>query len=849
MQKLVFKNSNGVEIDLTSGNYGITEWNGFANVGLNLQTQQVPFSDGSVYLDGLLGEREISVTLAMQDNGNLEERYRMRRELITVLNPKLGEGVLIYTNDFTSKQIKAVSQIPVFENHNANDSGTPKASLSWTCPSPYWEDVEETTVYISKGVRQIIPNNGDVPCNVKINLQTGYIQEPFIKNITQSKIIKLNGNFNEDILIDTNSGKKSIVQEQLKFNAIDLGITLQQIAYSPLLDITIIAVKWGSESYPDVFGKNGIISYDGGESWEIFSRNIKSVYWCKEKSIFLACECIAEYRYQIITSSDGVNWNNSGNESTVPILQFAYNSITGMYLGVGRDSRYSTDLINWTYFDSYSSGYNSLLIQPDGTLLNVSSNGIYRGNINSMTKVHTGNFDDANICYSPKLSKYVVCAYNNNKLQVSSDGINWSEGATIDNNAISLKYENDNFILYANNKLYKSVDAENFIEINNSLSSIYDCLYINELGIYFLTGVGLYSTNDLQDFDDIFTGDGLLSIVELKYNSILNIYIAIASRGYENYVYTSQDLISWNYREHLGVSVTSDIIINEQNGSFIVAGQEFYFSSNGVNYTSIWGINNSATVKGIYDSNNQKFIFISSDYYVEGEPSNSQIILINANNYEDINVIDVETTYNINVWLKDIVYNSEEEEFVVIGVHSGYVGKSLNGEDWTFTQTTESESEDGYQVSLMLYSERLGKYVGIKDFYVSLSINAINWNRSFTFPEKIKAIIETDKYGLVVVGENGYMASSYDGNEWIRIDTFLKSNINSVNYSRNFLIGSEHFIILRSLEIEKKNIISSLSTNSDMSIGLEIGNNDFIFNASNGNANCTISYRQKYIGV
>ena len=104
MQKLIWTNSDGDSIDLTSGNYGITNWEGFSNTPLNIQSQQVPFQDGGVFIDALLEQRELSVTLAMQDNGNLEDRYRMRRELIHALNPKLGEGYLIYKNDFTQKE-------------------------------------------------------------------------------------------------------------------------------------------------------------------------------------------------------------------------------------------------------------------------------------------------------------------------------------------------------------------------------------------------------------------------------------------------------------------------------------------------------------------------------------------------------------------------------------------------------------------------------------------------------------------------------------------------------------------------------------------------------------------------
>ena len=132
MQKLIWQNSKGEEINLTSGHYGITNWQGFSEVSSNVQSQTVPFQDGSVYLDALLDERELSVTLAIQDNNDLELRYQLRRELIHALNPKLGEGYLIYSNDFISKRIKCVANVPVFENHNSNDTGTPKASLTWT---------------------------------------------------------------------------------------------------------------------------------------------------------------------------------------------------------------------------------------------------------------------------------------------------------------------------------------------------------------------------------------------------------------------------------------------------------------------------------------------------------------------------------------------------------------------------------------------------------------------------------------------------------------------------------------------------------------------------------------------
>ena len=57
MQKLVWINSKGTEINLTSGDYGITEWEGFSACDVEVQTQNVPFQDGSVFLDALLNNK------------------------------------------------------------------------------------------------------------------------------------------------------------------------------------------------------------------------------------------------------------------------------------------------------------------------------------------------------------------------------------------------------------------------------------------------------------------------------------------------------------------------------------------------------------------------------------------------------------------------------------------------------------------------------------------------------------------------------------------------------------------------------------------------------------------------
>lgn len=73
MQKLIFTNSKNESIDLTSAPFGIVEWEGFSNVEMEVQSQTVPFVDGSIYIDNLLNDRQMTVMVAIEDNGNLKK--------------------------------------------------------------------------------------------------------------------------------------------------------------------------------------------------------------------------------------------------------------------------------------------------------------------------------------------------------------------------------------------------------------------------------------------------------------------------------------------------------------------------------------------------------------------------------------------------------------------------------------------------------------------------------------------------------------------------------------------------------------------------------------------------------
>ena len=268
MRKLIWQNSLGDEINLTKAPFGIINWEGFSNAPLNIQSQQVPMQDGSVFLDALIEDRELAVTLSICDNNDLEKRYELERQLIHILNPKLGEGYLIYTNDFISKRIKCLAQIPLFPNKNSNDPGTQKGELAWTACEPYWEDLKETSIFLKTGARKIIENNGDVITGVKVDFFTNDVTNPQVRNFTENKLVKLTGNFQNGIQINTNVGQKQVITEELMFDLSNITLAQHSVTYSESLGL-FVAV-----------GASGIVlTSSDGISWTSRTSGVSTVLW------------------------------------------------------------------------------------------------------------------------------------------------------------------------------------------------------------------------------------------------------------------------------------------------------------------------------------------------------------------------------------------------------------------------------------------------------------------------------------------------------------------------------------------------------------------------------------------
>lgn len=268
MQKVSFTNARGESVVFgNAGPYILTHIDGTGGVPADIKSTKSPYQDGSSFVDIQLSDRQISITGAII-NGTREEMYARRRELVRVLNPKLGPGRLVYSNDARSYAITAISdESPIFNDRYANHQ---LFSLSFVANDPYWRDEQQTvkglrfeiggltfplrtpTQFAFSAYRGTFINGGDVETPVEIRYK-GPATNPIVESETNGEFIKVNYTLteNDTLIINTAFGNKRV--EVLNddgtrtnvFHWIDLGSTFFQL--QPGKNI----LKYGSDKDSD----------------------------------------------------------------------------------------------------------------------------------------------------------------------------------------------------------------------------------------------------------------------------------------------------------------------------------------------------------------------------------------------------------------------------------------------------------------------------------------------------------------------------------------------------------------------------------------------------------------------
>ena len=690
MQKLIYRNPNGEEIDFTSGDFGVTKWEGFSHVDMDVQSQQVPFNDGSVFLDALLGERDLSITVAINDGGDLEKRYRLKRELIHCLNPKLGEGELIYTNDYTSKKIVCVPAIPEFGTKNINDSGTLKSQISFTASNPYWEDLENKKIYFDAWTEKTLNNAGDVPCEIEADIIGIGAKNPKIRNVTTGKKIEYEGVLENSLKIKTYFGNKIVETEKLDYNLL-VGGQFNSIVSTDKLNVVV---------------GNAVMISENTEKWEMqytgLDKILYSVCYSKHLKNFIA---VGEDG-SIISSPDGKNWEIQTAGINDKLNAICYSENLNLFVAVGINGTILTspDGTTWTSISSgVSVELNEIIYsEHENIFIIVGANGTILTSPDGTTwTLRTSNSTEylVSICYSEEKEYYLAISASTQILK-SEDGITWVDYSEITTagTMTNIIYNNKlkSFIVVVmfttTSGIYTSPDGITWTvksELGDLLNQI---VYCDNSDLFCVIGNnGMISiSQNLVDWG-IKRNNLNVTINAICYSENLNMYVAVGNSGT---ILTSLDGIVWTKIQNVYEYSNYYDVIYAKNKFIVIGGAgtvTVVTSDDGINWQNIpYTLSQKDLYSICYSEKLDLFVIVGTknDY-------NQQLVL--ATSPDGITWTSRNAPSSIKS-LKKVIYIKSLEKFYAVGQHNGIV-----------------ESSDGITWALVSFSSFLGQneFVGI----------------------------------------------------------------------------------------------------------------------------------------
>lgn len=886
MQKLKFINSRNIKLDFTNGNFGVVDWKGLSDAPLNIQSQQVPFHDGSIYLDALLNDRTISITVALNDEGDLRKRYELRRELISKLNPKLGEGTLIYENDFLKKQIKAVAELPSFSNKNLDVQGTIKVSLNFDCCEPYWESTEEKTAILSKNERVIVSNDGDVPVQVRGYIDTLSITNPQVRNYTTDRFFKLNGTFNSPIRFDTNFGNKQFYSEATLYRLDNFITDVKSIAYSEdfksyvavgngLIMRSVDGYNWDilnidknisgldfikihyskrlkSFFITSVAGsiENMLVSNDGGKSWRLIEIEFETQ--AIPKAIYEDTENIYIYTNDesFASSKDGINWevNYTGHKSTlfsdvVKCGNKYYASIYSAYDegGYAYSNIYVSDSIDFTNYTTFTpesgKGIVGLCSIDENEFIAYGWSGsIFRiRNSLDYEKIETGVTEIINDVI--RTEGNFLAVGDNGTILFSENALTWdSKNSGINENYICCCYGtiDNKFILFGTNSLISS--TTNFYSWNNTslmghgFNYASDILYCEEKGIY-LTCYG-HSDKNTPPYDN-------------------------------GYIMMSEDGISWSQVVYKHQGRIYRLYYDNIIGKFIALGN---YGRRYENFTGMILTSDNGTDWEIFDDEME--MIYPHDCAWNDSVENHQIKVICETSMglrwtrtvSSSNGTDWEISIYERVAVKgySICYDSKNKKFLSLFDAGNYFYIVEWDDDYNNWWTRWIFEDISGSVWGLEYGNGLYVINSGSKFYMSTDLE--NWTPanyegiksgepagpSFTRHTLVK-FFEKEKL-FVYVDMSGNIYMSKDGMNWGL--TTISGRLSGSTFNDGILYVSGSIIAHSTENVEdRKNLINHLDSNSDINFTLDVGDNELGLLLRKGDGYVKLIYREKFIGV
>lgn len=818
MQKLKFINSLGEEIDLTSGlsgeNYAVINWSGFDNVALEVQNQTVPYQDGSVFLDGILDNREISITIAINDNHNLEKRYKLKRELIHILNPKNGEGVLIYENDFLKKQINVISEVPIFETKNSDTGGTLKGNITFIACNPYWEDVEETLLLV-KGQNSInCQNDGDV--RTEVNIQYSGDDESFVvKNKTnQNRLGFTSLESGKTITISTDVGNKVVKKLELKS---DIKISQNKAR---------CAVFASDSVYFYLDKLCTIVKEDVRTS---FSCNVEidKVWYLPIKNRFFANGTDKKFYF----SDDGIKWNYVDDYIAYGVVEHSGNVIRNANY---YDIELGEQVYNLSYSEDGGLHFTDSQIEKVNEICTFSDKLVFIDKTDSFYRLnYTYDYIDSTVIYD-NFQNINALISDRNRLYFA-----WSFSGT--NSSILVLDEEFNFVgeigvEYSLGRPLKIINPTNGLIFYTGRSGTIGNVYNSYLNL-------LYTSNDGSETPP--------SITDIIFDSYHNIYYVIqsndriaistnsenfelmdtstvilfASDGFYNYLFDSNNnLLRSQNLQNFEIFEENILIKNMDSFGFEVCG----ITEDGF----IFRIKNQ-TFEKISFSNVNEIKLIDGEYFISGNFG-----IKKSSNFSDWVSVFSDSDYIIKSVAKG------NGKYFAVGTHYDYnvLILSEDGETWNLSDV---ENISSYNFIKVVYSEFFNNFVfasdsdedGYNGFFI---YNVIKMNKCFNSEGSAKDVLYVPdmKAYLCKTDENLYLYTTTLGG--------------AINCSGNKIcqgllapyISGENLAEITLQETD--NLISKID--GTLKFYLEVGKNNISLFAKESST-VIIRYKNKFVGV
>lgn len=252
MEKLTYTNTRGESIKFDGSPFYLVSVGGLGDVGADVQRQKSPYQDGSTYIDTTLSERIIPIQFLIVGDDYADVSNK-RIQLSRVMNPKLGEGKLVYDNGHVVREIRASAEsVPFFPDGSGNRiDNMQKGLVTLVASNPYWRSTsiteepmaafvelfefpsdeywevgEDGDLYFEvgfEGEKREFTIEGDAEVPIEITFD-GPLLNPTLRNNTTGQMIRVNRRLNagDKLFIDTNDSTVLLNDEDV-FQWIDLN--------------------------------------------------------------------------------------------------------------------------------------------------------------------------------------------------------------------------------------------------------------------------------------------------------------------------------------------------------------------------------------------------------------------------------------------------------------------------------------------------------------------------------------------------------------------------------------------------------------------------------------------------